>query len=225
VVELVERGRPDWLESACRRGVVCDALVISGHFDNGTEFYTDSFVDREFLTLQEMQTASCSASCSGLFSQLKEVYLFGCNTLKSQPTQVPSAEIARSLVRSGQAPAEAARLAALLGERYGQSNRDRLRHVFKERAGAVRLFFAGAAGAFGRAAARALLPVRPGRRGRQRPPEPDPAGPVRAEFDGRGAGPDRCGSARRLPRRRVWPRGRESGAGAEDRLHAPGAAA
>jgi hypothetical protein len=131
VVELVERGRPDWLESACRRGVVCDALIFSGRFDNGTEFYSDSFVDREFLTLQEMQSASCSASCSGLFSQLKEVYLFGCNTLKSQPTQVPSAEIARSLVRSGQAPAEAARLAALLGERYGQSNRDRLRHVFR----------------------------------------------------------------------------------------------
>ena len=131
VVELVERGRPDWLESACRRGVVCDALIFSGHFDNGTEFYSDSFVDREFLTLQEMQSASCSASCSGLFSQLKEVYLFGCNTLKSQSTQVPSAEIARSLVRSGQAPAEAARLSALLGERYGQSNRDRLRHVFR----------------------------------------------------------------------------------------------
>ena len=131
VVELVERGRPDWLQSACRRGVTCDALVFSGHFDNGTEFYSDSFVDREFLTLKEMQSASCSASCSGLFSQLKEVYLFGCNTLKSQPTQVPSSEIVRSLVRSGHAPAEAARRSALLAERYGQSNRDRLRHVFR----------------------------------------------------------------------------------------------
>lgn len=131
VVELVKRGRPDWLESACRSDVTCDALIISGHFDNGTEFYTDSFVDREFLTLHEMQTASCSASCNGLFSQLKEVYLFGCNTLKSQPTQVPSAEVARSLVRSGHSQADAARLSALLSERYGQSNRDRLRHVFK----------------------------------------------------------------------------------------------
>jgi hypothetical protein len=38
-VELVERGRPDWLESACRQGVRCDMLIISGHFDgdnNGT---------------------------------------------------------------------------------------------------------------------------------------------------------------------------------------------
>ncbi|MBP6674329.1 MAG: hypothetical protein KA185_03575 [Vitreoscilla sp.] len=131
VVELVKHGHPDWLASACRSGVSCDALVISGHFDNGTEFYTDSFVDHEALTLHEMQSASCSASCNGLFSQLKEVYLFGCNTLKAQPTQVASAEVARSLVRSGHAPAEAARLSALMNERYGQSNRDRLRHVFK----------------------------------------------------------------------------------------------
>ena len=131
VVELVQRGRPDWLASACRSGVTCDALVISGHFDNGTEFYTDSFVNREFLTLHEMQTASCSASCNGLFSQLKEVYLFGCNTLKSEPTQVPSDEVLRSLVRSGHSPADAKRLSALLSQRYGQSTRDRLRHVFK----------------------------------------------------------------------------------------------
>src|SRR6266704_3455198 len=40
-VELVERGRPDWLASACRQGVRCDLLVISGHFDGGTEFYSD----------------------------------------------------------------------------------------------------------------------------------------------------------------------------------------
>ena len=37
-VELVERGRPDWLASACRKGVRCDLLLISGHFDDGTEF-------------------------------------------------------------------------------------------------------------------------------------------------------------------------------------------
>ena len=28
VVELVERGRPDWLESACRRGVVLSLIHI-----------------------------------------------------------------------------------------------------------------------------------------------------------------------------------------------------
>src|SRR5436190_15208413 len=32
-VELVERGRSNWLESACRQDVQCDVLLISGHFD------------------------------------------------------------------------------------------------------------------------------------------------------------------------------------------------
>ena len=130
-VELVQRGQPDWLAAACRRGVTCDVLVISGHFDDGTEFYTDRFENREFLTVRELQRASCSASCSGLFAQLKEVYLFGCNTLRSDPRYVASPEIVRSLVRSGSAQGDAERRSALLSERYGQSNRDRLRQVFK----------------------------------------------------------------------------------------------
>jgi hypothetical protein len=79
-----------------------------------------------------MQHASCSASGNGLFSQLKEVYLFGCNTLKSDPRYVASAEVVRSLVRAGHTQADAQRASALLSERYGQSNRDRLRHVFKD---------------------------------------------------------------------------------------------
>jgi len=130
-VELVQRGQRDWLAASCRSGVTCDALVISGHFDDGTEFYTDRFENREFLTVHELQHASCSASCNGLFAQLKEVYLFGCNTLKSTPRNVATAEVLRSLVRSGQTPAGAQHAASLLNERYGQSNRDRLRQVFK----------------------------------------------------------------------------------------------
>jgi hypothetical protein len=131
-VELVQRGQPDWLELARRRGISCDALIISGHFDDGTEFYTDRFTDREFLTVHEMQQAACSAAGNGLFSQLKEVYLFGCNTLKSDPRYAASAEVGRSLRRSGHTQADADRLSAMLSERYGQSNRDRLRHVFKD---------------------------------------------------------------------------------------------
>ena len=129
-VELVQRGKPDWLAAARRRGVVCDALIISGHFDDGTEFYTDRLEDREFLTMHELQHASCSADGEGLFSRLAEVYLFGCNTLKTEPRHVASADVIRSLVRSGHARSEAERMAASLNERYGQSNRDRLRHVF-----------------------------------------------------------------------------------------------
>lgn len=129
-VELVQRGRPDWMAAACHSGVTCDTLVISGHFDDGTEFYTDSFDKREFLTMHELQRASCSASCSGVFAQLKDVYLFGCNTLRHAPRHTAAGEVLRSLARAGVAPAEAQRTAEQLSQRYGQSNRDRLRHAF-----------------------------------------------------------------------------------------------
>ena len=132
ILELVQHGRSDWLESACQRGVSCDALVISGHFDDGTEFYPGGVDRREFLTVHELQRASCSTSCSGLFAHLKEVYLFGCNTLNAQPRYLAAAEIRRSFVRAGHSQADAERLAELLSDHYGQSNRDRLRHVFKD---------------------------------------------------------------------------------------------
>ena len=131
-VELVERGRPDWLESACRKNVRCDVLLISGHFDGGTEFYSDRLDAREFLPVDEMERVSCSDSCPGLFSQLKEVYLFGCNTLNAEAMRSASGEIARSLVRSGRSQVDADRVSRALGERHGESNRDRMRHIFKD---------------------------------------------------------------------------------------------
>src|ERR1700687_3359276 len=65
-VELVERGRPDWLESACRKNVRCDVLLISGHFDGGTEFYSDRLDAREYLPVDEMGRVSGSGSGPGL---------------------------------------------------------------------------------------------------------------------------------------------------------------
>ncbi len=131
-VELVERGRPDWLASACRAGVRCDVLVVSGHFDGGTEFYSDRLDVRESLPVAELERASCSDSCPGLFSQLKEVYLFGCNTLNAEAMQTASAEIGRSLRRAGHSGADVERITRLLGEQHAGSNRDRMRSIFKD---------------------------------------------------------------------------------------------
>jgi len=131
-VELVERGRADWLDSACRAGVRCDVLIVSGHYDGGNEFFSDQIEAREFLPVDEMERASCSGSCSGLFSQLKEVYLFGCNTLNAGANKNASGEIARSLMRSGHSRADAERLAQVLGTRHAESSRDRMRQVFKD---------------------------------------------------------------------------------------------
>jgi hypothetical protein len=130
-VELVERGRPDWLASACQQGVRCDVLVISGHYDGRDEFYSDRPGVHEFLPVDEMERASCSRSCSGLFSQLKEVYLFGCNTLNPEALKRASGEVERSLVRSGYSRADAERLSRALSVRHGESSRDRMRVIFK----------------------------------------------------------------------------------------------
>src|SRR5215831_3052169 len=83
-VELVERGRADWLASACRAGIRCDVLISSGHYDGGHEFFSDRTEAQEFLPVDEMERVACSDSCPGLFSRLKEVYLFGCNTLNPE---------------------------------------------------------------------------------------------------------------------------------------------
>jgi hypothetical protein len=130
-VELVEKGRPDWLASACVQGTRCDVLIISGHYDGRGEFYSDRPGARDYLPIDEMERASCSKSCAGLFSQLKEVYLFGCNTLNPEALQRLSPEVARSLVRSGHAPAEAERIARSVGTLHGDSSRDRMRLIFQ----------------------------------------------------------------------------------------------
>jgi hypothetical protein len=131
-VELVERGRPDWLASSCRAGVSCDVLIISGHYDGGTQFFSDRLDVEEFLPVAELERVSCSDSCPGLFSRLKEVYLFGCNTLNPDPQSSASAEVVRSLVREGLSAAEARRQLQSLTAAHGESSRDRMRQVFKD---------------------------------------------------------------------------------------------
>src|SRR5260221_9901282 len=128
-VELVERGRPDWLASACHKGVQCDVLLVSGHFA-GTEFYSSKFDVSESLPIAEIERAQCSASCPGLFSNLKEVYLFGCDTLKPEPVKSATPEIVRSLVRDGEARADAEPFARALSERHGESSRALMPRLF-----------------------------------------------------------------------------------------------
>jgi hypothetical protein len=135
-VELVERGRPDWLESARRKGVRCDILVISGHYDGGdyaggNEFFSEHVDSREYLPVDEMERVACSEPDDGLFAHLKAVYLFGCNTLNPVALRSAPEEIARTLVRAGHAPADAERVARAMSPRFADSSRDRMRHIFR----------------------------------------------------------------------------------------------
>ncbi|MEJ6023827.1 hypothetical protein [Ramlibacter sp. PS4R-6] len=131
-VELVERGRKDWLASACQAKVSCDVLVISGHHGEGNVFFSDALDINEHLDIEELERVSCSNSCPKLFANLKEVYLFGCNTLNPQPQLTASEEIQRSLLREGRNQMDAAQLAKRLGLQRGESSRDRMRMVFPQ---------------------------------------------------------------------------------------------
>jgi len=127
-VELVESGRPDWLASSCRRGIQCDVLLVSGHFA-GSEFYSSRPEARETLKVDEIERVQCGGSC-GLFSKLKEVYLFGCDSLKPEPVKSATPEIVRGLVRAGSPRAEAESVAHELSEREGESSRGLMRRLF-----------------------------------------------------------------------------------------------
>ena len=103
-VELVEKGRDDWLRSAAQRDVQCDVLVVSGHFNAGETFYSDKLGVDDHLQVDEVERAACSESFPGLFAHLKEVYLFGCESLNPDATKYSSA--------------------------YGESGRERMRRIF-----------------------------------------------------------------------------------------------
>ena len=129
-VELVERGNPDWLATSCRKGVRCDVLLVSGHFA-GTEFYASRpDIGVETLPVDVLERAACSESCPGLFADLKEVYLFGCDTLNPAPVRVTTPEMVRALQREGATPDAAARAARELAERHGESALDHMRRLF-----------------------------------------------------------------------------------------------
>jgi hypothetical protein len=130
-VELVERGRPDWLASACRARVACDVLIVSAHFDGDNSFFSDRLEVNESLTVNELERASCSNACPSLFDRLKEVYLFGCNTLDPDPQSGASAEILRSLLSEGHSLKEARQQLHELHGIRGESSRDRMRQIFK----------------------------------------------------------------------------------------------
>src|SRR6266568_3257486 len=87
-VELVERGRPDWLESACRQGIRCDVLVIPGPIPGATKSFPDrvgptaaSMRDRYFQSGAggEIGSGRASARMLGRFSANSMVVTSGLN--------------------------------------------------------------------------------------------------------------------------------------------------
>ena len=90
LVPLSVETRPNnihWFTNACNKGYECDILLISGHF--GGLFFGEK--NNYILPVDIMEKQSCSKSCTGVLSGLKEVFLFGCNTLagKNSDSRTP----------------------------------------------------------------------------------------------------------------------------------------
>jgi hypothetical protein len=80
-VELVPQNKdPRWFQQACKSGIQCDVLLISGHF--GGLFFGEG--TSQTIDMAQMEKASCDNSCPGILKNPKEVFLMGCNTLASQ---------------------------------------------------------------------------------------------------------------------------------------------
>ena len=172
-------------------------------------------------------SASCSASCNGVFSQLKEVYLFGCNTLKSEPrhSRLGRDRAQPRCARATRRPTPSG-IGRLLSERYGREQPRPLRHIFKDVPVLYGFSSKAPLGRTARAAARALFPDRR-RRARSASGRPSPTllklfGPSSMIAV---AGLTDARPARGLPPRHVRLRGRSALRRAEGRLHARGAAA
>ena len=68
-----------WFNKVCRKDYHCDILVVSGHF-GGTFFGESGYT----LPTELMEEQSCKKTCPGILSNVKEIFLFGCNTLASK---------------------------------------------------------------------------------------------------------------------------------------------
>ncbi len=116
-VELVQYNKPDgriefkpeqWLDETCNSAISCDVVVISGHFSG--IFGHESLPI--LLPLTTLERGSCSNKCAGIFQNVKEVYLLGCQSLATNDGQGQSLSLDNSFAR------------------FQSSNLDRMRRLF-----------------------------------------------------------------------------------------------
>ena len=118
--------KKDWFLGACKSGVQCDILVISGHF--GGSFFGSSGY---YLSLSELQRRSCQERCSGILKKPKEVFLFGCNTTAGKKADHRSPEeYTRVLIEDGFSRRQAEQVSAFRYSPIGEQTQDRMKQVF-----------------------------------------------------------------------------------------------
>ena len=118
-----------WFSSVCQReGLQCDILIISGHFA-GVFFGKNT---SRILSVSEMERMACQEQCPRVFEYLKEVFLFGCNTMAGKDLIYRSPEeYLDVLVRENNIPQDAAeRIVAFRYSALDPTFRDKMEHIF-----------------------------------------------------------------------------------------------
>ena len=130
LVPLSVESRPNnvhWFTKACDEGHQCDILVISGHF--GGLFFGETH--NYILPVDMMERRACSRTCQGLLSNVKEVFLFGCNTLADKRMDQRSPEEYLQVLLDHQMARDMAEI--VVSARYlpfGLSFKDQMQMVF-----------------------------------------------------------------------------------------------
>ncbi len=120
-----------WFDKACQSDVVCDVLLVSGHFSG--EFFSDYSALK--LSLNQMEQKSCQKSCDNILKRPQEVFLMGCNTLseKNVDSRSPT-EYYNVLRKDGFTPIRAQEIVESRYGELGDSNKARMDRVFSETA-------------------------------------------------------------------------------------------
>lgn len=131
VVELTSFGTGDnWFQAACRSGIRCDIVVISGHFSDRFSG-THNGMQRS-LKLDDMERAGCQNSCEGILDHPYEVFLLGCNTLatKAPDSRTPDDYLAH-LLKDGVPQSRAELITEARYGRTGDDNKSRIERAFR----------------------------------------------------------------------------------------------
>ena len=115
-----------WFNTACKKDYRCDILVISGHF-GGTFFGESGYA----LPTELLEEKSCQNNCKGILSNVKEIFLFGCNTLadKTKDTRTYT-EYLKILLDDGMARETAERVVAARYSPLETPFYDRMNFIF-----------------------------------------------------------------------------------------------
>lgn len=133
IVELTEYGDSDWFEKACKSGVRCDQLLISGHF-------TDTFTGthngkRRSLALEKMIDKNCSNTCDGILKNPAEIFLMGCNTVATKKEVLRSKDEYRAALKKD--GLSEPRIDTILENRYGFMGDDNVTRFQRAFSGSV----------------------------------------------------------------------------------------